>query len=228
MHTLITELQNKQLIWKGSRSFSSTKDYRPTGFDELDQRLNGGFPNHGVVDIQSIGGIGELRLLLPHITTCAEKRLLVLINPPGYLCADYLLGQGIQPSQVLMLYPTSIKHALWAAEQSLKSGACGCVCLWQKDIEIHHAKRLQVASETGQCLQFLFRPVQPHIFSLPVSLGLTLEPHESGLEISITKQKGGFSRRPFIVNMTACWPELTVTAEPSASTVISFPMQQQG
>ncbi|MCW8344925.1 translesion DNA synthesis-associated protein ImuA [Vibrio sp. ZSDZ65] len=228
MHTLIKELQDKQLIWKGSHAFLSSADHRTTGFDELDQRLNGGFPSHGVVDIQSIGGIGELRLLLPHITTCAQKRLLILINPPGYLCADYLLAQGIQPSQVLILYPTSAKHALWAAEQSLKSGASGCVCLWQNDIEIHQAKRLQVASETGQCLQFLFRQVQPHIFSLPVSLGLTLVPHDSGLEVSITKQKGGFSRHPFIVNMTMHWPELTVAVEPNASTVISFPMQQQG
>ncbi|MGV2986897.1 translesion DNA synthesis-associated protein ImuA [Vibrio sp. E150_011] len=226
MHNLITELQHKQLIWKGSHPLTASNNHHSTGFSKLDQSLNGGFPSHGVIDIQSATGIGELRLLSPYIATHTEERLLVLINPPGYVCAEYLLNQNINPSQVLLIYPTSTADALWAAEQSLKSGASSCVCLWQSDIEIHHAKRLQVASETGQCLQVLFRPMQSHRFSLPVSLGLLLAPHESGLEVTITKQKGDFPRAPFIINMASYWPELTIKTP--LVIVPSIRQQQQG
>jgi cell division inhibitor SulA len=231
MHELISDLQNKQLIWKGNR-VDSPGEYQATGFPELDQRLGGGFPTSGVIDIQSQQGIGELRLLMPYVQKHAAQRLFVLINPPGYLCAEYLYAQGIAPSQVLLIYPDSPQHALWAAEQCLKSGACCGVCLWHSGIEIHQAKRLQVASDIGHCLQFLFKPElnqgDSQVFSLPVSLSLTLAPHDMGLSVSITKRKGGFVRDQFVIDMHDRWPELTRTHQSSPSTVVAFPMRQQG
>lgn len=231
MHELINDLQRKQLIWKGNRE-SLPGECHSTGFPELDARLGGGFPTSGVIEIQSPQGIGELRLLMPHAQVHARERLLVLINPPGYLCAEYLYSQGIAPSQVLLIYPDSTNHALWAAEQCLKSGSCCSVCLWQENLEIHQAKRLQVASETGHCLHFLFKSVNSDspskVFSLPVSLSLTLEPHETGLTVSITKRKGGFLRDNFVVSMASYWPELTLSAQSTHSRVIPFPIQKQG
>lgn len=231
MHELISELQSKQLIWKGARA-KSFSECHSTGFAELDRRLGGGFPTSGVIDIQSPLGIGELRLLMPYAQAQTTERLLVFINPPGYLCAEYLYAQGIDPAKILLIYPESGKHALWAAEQCLKSGACCGVCLWQDGLEIHQAKRLQVASEVGHCLQFLFKPVlsgtTSQVFSLPVSLSLNLTPHETGLSISITKRKGGFVRNSFVIDMSTYWPELTLSTKPHTSTVIPFPMQQQG
>ena len=38
-----------------------------SGFSELDDLLGGGFPPHGVVEMESIGSIGELRLLAPYL-----------------------------------------------------------------------------------------------------------------------------------------------------------------
>lgn len=231
MHELIQNLHSKQLIWKGNR-VEVPREFHCTGFSELDHRLGGGFPTSGVIDIQSPQGIGELRLLMPFVQKQASERLFVLINPPGYLCAEYLYAQGISPSQVLLLYPDSPQHALWAAEQCLKSGACCGVCLWHSGIEIHQAKRLQVASEVGHSLQFLFKPAPANndtqVFSLPVSLSLTLSPHEMGLSVAITKRKGGFVRDQFVINMHDRWPELTTSEKPSTSTVVAFPMRQQG
>ncbi|WP_325205803.1 hypothetical protein [Vibrio sp. 03_296] len=36
--------------------------YQTSGIDELDKLLGGGFPQHGVVEMESALGIGELRL----------------------------------------------------------------------------------------------------------------------------------------------------------------------
>ncbi|CAH0526517.1 translesion DNA synthesis-associated protein ImuA [Vibrio hippocampi] len=230
MHELINDLQTKQLIWKGNRH-QAPSQYHTTGFSELDQQLQGGFPTSGVVEIQALSGIGELRLLTPFIAQQAKQRLCVLINPPGYVCAEYLYAQGISPSQVLLVYPTSEAHALWAAEQSLKSGASCTVCLWQNDIEIHQAKRLQVASDVGHCPLFLLKPNAEQaqkVFSLPVSLSLTLHPHPSGIEVNITKRKGGFPRASFVIDMSQYWPELASVNKPPANNVLAFPLLQQG
>jgi hypothetical protein len=225
MHDIITQLKREQLIWKGGKE-TEHQQTLSTGFPELDQKLHGGFPTHGVVEIQSIPGIGEFRLLTPHIQHAANERLLVLINPPGYLSADYLHASGIDPQRIRLVYPQTPQHALWAAEQCLKSGACSTVCLWQTQLEVHHTKRLQVASEKGHCLQFLFKSTSEHVISLPVSLSLSLSPHDDGIEVTITKRKGGFPRSRFLVPMSAKWPELALT-KPN-STVIPFPLQKQG
>lgn len=230
MHELINDLQSKQLIWKGNRH-QAPNQCHSTGFAELDLQLQGGFPASGVVEIQALSGIGELRLLTPFIASQTKQRLCVLVNPPGYVCAEYLHAQGIAPSQVLLIYPTSEAHALWAAEQALKSGASCTVCLWQSELEIHQAKRLQVASDIGHCPLFLLKPSieqAQQVFSLPVSLSLTLSPHQSGVEITITKRKGGFPRTSFVVDMSLYWPELTALINNTDSNVLAFPMQQQG
>ncbi|GAA5645345.1 MULTISPECIES: translesion DNA synthesis-associated protein ImuA [Vibrio] len=225
MYELIEHLKHKHLIWQGSQ-VTATSDTLPTGFSVLDQKLDGGLPSHGVVEIQSPGGVGELRLLMPHIQRTSYHRLTVLVNPPGLLCAEQLQSQGIDNQKVLLLYPSTPKQALWAAEQCLKSGACSNVLLWHQGLEVHQARRLQVASETGHCLQFLFKPQQMNLLSLPVSLSLTLMPHRRGLSVTITKRKGGWPHGSFTLDMGHLWPSLTLSQPDPV--IIPFPLQKQG
>ncbi len=182
------------MIWQGSHTHVE-QDFQPTGFALLDEKLQGGFPKHGVIELQSPSGIGELRLLTPHLRRSLAKGLVVFIHPPGYVCPDHLYAEGIDPDQVLLVYPKSAQEALWTAEQCLKSGACSSVMLWHGELEIHQARRLQVASETGDCLQFIFKQTHAsqddnNVISLPVSLSLKLTAHPVGLNITITKRKG--------------------------------------
>ncbi|USD41991.1 translesion DNA synthesis-associated protein ImuA [Vibrio sp. SCSIO 43135] len=230
MYELIEKLKQKQLVWQGSQT-QYHNDYLPTGFELLDQKLEGGFPKCGVVELQSVSGIGELRLLLPHIKHNRSDQLSVFVQPPGYLCAEQLHHAGIDSNKVLLLYPNNAKEALWAAEQCLKSGACSNVCLWIDDLEVHHVRRLQVASEAGDCLSFLFKTQYQlaqvnNVFSLPVSLSMTLRPNPEGLEITITKRKGGWPQGSFVLNMSQLWPSLTLM--PETPVVIPFPLMKQG
>ena len=164
---------------------------------------------------------------MPHIKNTSQDRLCVFIQPPGYLCTEQLVSLGINANNILLIYPENEQHALWAAEQCLRSGACSNVLLWHTALEIHQAKRLQVASERGQCLHFYLKTGSPDSFSLPITLNMTLSPHDLGLEVSITRRKGGWLNERCIVDMTSTWPELTV--EPANDALIlPFPMHQRG
>ncbi|MFA0707893.1 translesion DNA synthesis-associated protein ImuA, partial [Vibrio sp. 10N.222.48.A3] len=156
MHELIKNLQDRQLIWTGLQS-TAQGSTTSTGYPQLDKQLDGGFPTHGVIEVESQQGIGELRLLTPYLAQQNSQKLAIFINPPGKICAEFFSSQGIELDNILVIEPQRDLDALWAAEQCLKSGACHSVLLWGADLEIHQTKRLQAASETGKCLQFHFK-----------------------------------------------------------------------
>jgi len=225
MHDIIKQLQHQRLVWRGNEP-QSQRDTLSTGYSEWDQQLNGGLPRNGVVEIQTELGIGELRLLQRFMQNHTKGRLMVFIQPPGVICAESLANQGFDLANVLVISPKNHNGALWAAEQCLKSGACDCVLLWQQNLEIHQAKRLQMASESGDCIQFIFKPQQHNVLPLPVTLSMTLSPHQYGLTARITKRKGGWLQGNFNIDMSDHWPALTLT-KPS-NTIVPFPHTKRG
>ncbi|WP_394239759.1 translesion DNA synthesis-associated protein ImuA [Vibrio astriarenae] len=230
MHELISHLKDKQWLWQGSQQPSHI-DRTSTGFDHLDQQLGGGYPNNGVIELTTALGIGELRLLQPHLAAACGERLIALIGLPDELCLESFTSMGINFSQLLLVNSQESKSQLWAAEQCLKSGACSHVLLWQEDIEVHQARRLQVAAEQGSAIQFLFTQRHQRTFSLPVSLSMNLHAQPYGLNVTITKQKGGWPTEPFFVDMRQYWPQLVpkhLLSQGTPSTVVPFPMQLQG
>lgn len=208
MSNVIDRLQRQHLIWPGSQQQNHTETVA-SGYSDLDKQLGGGFPVRGVTEICTPTAIGELRLLTPCLQSAGKKRLTAFINPPGYLCGGYLLSHGLNPENILLIRSEQDTQALWAAEQCLKSGCCSSVLLWHPSLEIHQAKRLQLACETGNALHFYFPIRKSHSLTLPVSLSLTLSPVKTGLHISITRRKGGWRQSGFILDMTRQWPRLT-------------------
>lgn len=207
MNEFLDQLHRKHLVWHGSEK-KAAADTLPSGYPELDTHLNGGFPQRGVIDIQSPQGIGELRLLLPSLQE--QKRLTVFINPPAHVCAEHLYHLGFDLRSVLLIFVKGDKEGLWASEQCLKSGACSAVILWQEEVEVAQVKRLQLGSETGNAMQFLLRSSKKDHISLPVSLGVHLTPAINGLEVAIKKRKGGWPLPPFKLDMCKRWPALTL------------------
>lgn len=223
MHEFIEQLKQKQWLWQGNKPtpLNMPTSLASTGFSELDQKLDGGLPEQGVIDLQSPAGIGELRLLFPHLRHADDGRLMVFIQPPAPLYAEALVCEEFDSNRILLIQPENKKHAFWAAEQCLKSGACSHVMLWCDNVEIHQARRFQVSAEVGRCRQFLFRNEQERGFSLPVSLSMQLKPHPQGIEAQITKRKGRWEPKPFSINMAQQWPHLVLQARPHV--VIPFP-----
>lgn len=220
MTDLISLLQQRSLVWHGAQQKAACSS-QSTHYPELDQKLDGGFPEHGVVGIAGLSAIGELRLLLPFLHQ--QTRLLVYIHPPGQICAEQLHHYGVELSRVLVIYPDKAIDALWAAEQCLKSGACAAVLLWQTAVEVHQVKRLQVAAETGKSVLFWYRSTNKSEVSLPVSLNLNLMANDHGLDIHINKRKGGWPLAVFCLDMRQHWPNQTLHY---AANVVPFPISK--
>ncbi|KZN49645.1 translesion DNA synthesis-associated protein ImuA [Pseudoalteromonas luteoviolacea] len=224
MANLIDFLQHQNLVWQGTENAPASRQVYETvstGFGDLDKQLHGGLPKQGVVDIQSQVGIGELRLLLPYLRK--QTRMCAVIHPPALLNAHALFHQGVDTGQFLVITPNSPQEALWAAEQCLKSGACGSVLLWHGDLEVHQVKRLQLAAQTGQGLICILRSGIKQSASLPVCLSLKLAPHELGLRVQVIKRRGGWAKPDFVLDMSTNWPELTAREKvPRSAQVVTI------
>ena len=127
MKSLLHDLQKKQLVWTAA-DLDQHKERVATGYKQLDEALNGGFPQSGLIHINSTMGCGELRLVIPAIVSRQhENRLYAFIAPPHLLSAEFLIAEGIQLEQVLLIQTETPEQALWSAEQCAKSGACSAV-----------------------------------------------------------------------------------------------------
>lgn len=207
MSAIIAQLTRRQLLWQGNNQQAAYQALS-SGFAELDARLGGGFPATGLIELQTDAGIGELRLMLPYLKQQqASGRLLVLIAPPAEPCADMLAAAGINLEGLLIINPANNNAMLWAAEQCLHSGCCASVLLWQPQLSLAQARRLQLASEQGAAsLIVLRRPAQ--YLSLPVNLSLSLTANPQGLSATVLKRKGGWAGEVINVSMQPHWPAL--------------------
>jgi len=175
----------------------------PTGFTVLDECLpNRGWPSGALVEILCREpGIGELSLLLPALAELSRaQRWLAWIAPPHHIAVPALEARGVDPEQILLVRCASQGEVLWAAEQALRSGACGAVLLWFQAMFSNGARRtdgfralrrLQLAAEAGNSLGVMFRDGAAARGASPAALRLALTPHERGLQVDVLKSRGG-------------------------------------
>ncbi len=210
MNPDLEQLEQQRLVWRG-RDSARPLAARPSGWPELDESL-GGLPGAGVVVIQTLPGIGELRLLWPAMAQTAgqENRLTALIAAPYRVGAEAWLAGGSLLERLLVIHPETPQSGLWAAEQSLKSGSCHSVCLWlSQRLQTIQARRLQLAARAGEATLFLFIPPALADTQLPVDLHLALSPSSQGVRVEVRRRRQGRELAPFTVSMTGQWPELT-------------------
>lgn len=222
MSAIIQSLQAKQLLWQGNNLPNGHNYSIDTGFDLLNQKLNGGWPRHGVVELQcQMLAIGELRLLFPTLTELAQEqthsqsesrsqsqRLFFWISPPAKINPQALAVAGLPLNNMLIATDISHSDGFWLAEQALSSGCCAMVILWCNEISLTQAKRLQFAAKQGACLGVVIRPFSDVEQSLPVAARMRIAPHPQGLSIDIRKRLGGYPVTPFTLDLSSRWPEL--------------------
>lgn len=205
MQGLLEQLSRRQLIWQGSAVRQNTAGW-PSGYPEFDQAL-GGWPSQGLIALQSLPAIGELRLVLPLLGLLQQRGLLCLINPPQQLHAEPLLAAGLQLHKILLLSQLTEADGLWAAEQVLRSGLFKAVLLWQPCLSQVAGRRLQLAAEQQQALLIQFSTKTPTL-SLPLALALSLSPTAQGLQLRVLKRRASWAGLEFTLNMQAAWPAL--------------------
>ncbi|WP_026960600.1 translesion DNA synthesis-associated protein ImuA [Aliagarivorans taiwanensis] len=216
----LEQLLAHQQVWRGFKTQNLPK--KSSGYPELDELLQGGFPAQGVTALHTQPAVGELRLLMPQLQQ--QQRLWILINPPALPNAEFFAQHGIGNHQLLVLRPNSAKETLWATEQCLLSGSSH-VLLWQQGMNVAQLKRLQLACQHGDSRLFAFYPPHDSQFSLPFDLQLELQAHPQGLQVTVLKRRGGWPGQSRLIHFARHWPELT---QQQASQVIPFPQEKVG
>ena len=194
----LSRLLEHPAIWRG-RSASRTRTL-PTGFPALDEGLpGGGWPHAGLIEIlPTCFGAGELSLLLPAlaaVTRRPEARWCAWVAPPLRPFAPALAQSGVALERVLVVNtPKKVvkgKSALWAFEQTLRSGACDIVLGWLRHALPRQIRRLHLAAERGDTLGVLFRPREAARDSSPAVLRVAVEPAAPGARVTLLKSRGG-------------------------------------
>ncbi|MFP4208379.1 MAG: translesion DNA synthesis-associated protein ImuA [Wenzhouxiangella sp.] len=155
-------LKQRSDLWRGRR--------RPrtpavaSGRAELDAWLpDGGWPSGRLVELlpESLA-CAELELLLPLLAGQTRRgQPVLLIAPPLVPCPQQLHRAGIALDRLVVIH--SSDQALWAAEQSLKSGVCGSVLVWHPRgrVDARSIRRLQLAARDSDAPTFIcYRPGQ--------------------------------------------------------------------
>lgn len=185
-------------LWLGDGKGTGPGDgVLSTGHAALDALLpGGGWPLGAVTEILfSREGIGELRILLSAAAELSrEGRRIAWIGPPHLPYAPALAASGMRLSRILVVRSGTERDRLWAAEQCLRSGACGAVLAWPGTCDDRSLRRLQLAAEKGGCLGFLFRPERAAGRSSPAALRLRLAPSPGGVIVELLKGRGGAGR----------------------------------
>jgi cell division inhibitor SulA/protein ImuA len=172
----------------------------PTGFSALDESLpGGGWPQTGLIEIlPTCFGVGELSLLLPvlaAVTRRPQARWCAWVAPPLQPFAPALLecGAGLERMLVVQIRRKDAagKSALWAFEQTLRSGACDIVLAWLRSALPRQIRRLHLAAQRGATLGVLFRPCEAARSFSPAALRVGVEPAARGARITLLKSRGG-------------------------------------
>lgn len=156
----LEQLLNERVdVWRG-------RQRRPepalrTGRAALDESLpDGGWPRGKLIELlpEQIGS-GELELLLPCLAGLTQRQRPVLfVAPPLVPCPQSLVRAGMDLARLVVV--RDARHALWAAEQGLKSGLCGAVVVWPEagGVSDRAVRRLQLAAENGEAPLFVCYP----------------------------------------------------------------------
>jgi cell division inhibitor SulA len=173
----ISGLLTRQDTWRG-RSQRRSRPVAPTGYSSLNLLLQ--------------GGIGELSLLLPLLKDHSNNsRLCLWLDPPYQPYAPTLAAAGIALERLLVVRSKNPREWLWAAEQSIRSGALLLAWARQQAPRYTDLRKLQLAAADSSNAAFLFSSVSSLAAPSPVALRLELESLQvNKLLLTVRKMRG--------------------------------------
>jgi hypothetical protein len=215
MKASVAELAQLPGVWRGGELEHALRPVVATGHAELDRELpGGGWPTGTLTEVlHDTVGIGEVSFLAAALARAsADDRLIAWIDPPHLPYAPALAQSGIALERCLVVRPAHRDDALWAAEQALRSGACGAVLFWLAHDEYAWLRRLQMAAEAGRVMAVLFRSTAAERLSTPAHLRVALAREAGALRIRIPKRRGP----PLVAPITLSIGRSPVAASPAA------------
>jgi hypothetical protein len=210
MKASVAELVQLPGVWRGGELEQARQPSIPTGHAALDAELpGGGWPTGTLSEVLHDGvGLGEITLLAGALARATQaERLVAWIHPPHLPYAPAIEQAGIPLARCIVVRPAGREDALWAAEQALKSGACGAVLLWMERFSEEYAwlRRLQMAAQAGRAMAVLFRSSAAERHSSPAHLRVVLARAGQALEVRIPKRRGPPLKLPLHVALPRPW-----------------------
>lgn len=212
MKTAIAELARLPGVWRGGELENVVHEVAATGHAALDRELpGGGWPLATLSEVLHDGvGIGEVRFLFGALARSSEGgRMVAWINAPHLPYAPALVQGGMALERCTVVRPATREDALWAAEQALRSGACGAVLLWIEPSlagerrsrlnEYAWLRRLQLAAQAGRSMAVLFRSTAAEASSTPAHLRVVLARAAGSLTLRIPKRRGPPLASPIVL-----------------------------
>lgn len=193
MKASVAELAQLPGVWRGGELEHAMQPVVATGHDALDRELpGGGWPTGTLTEVlHDAAGIGEVTFLAGALARVSEdERLVAWIDPPHLPYAPAVAQAGIPLQRCLVVRPAHREDALWAAEQSLRSGACAAVLFWLAKEDYAWLRRLQMAAEAGRAMAVLFRSTAAERLSTPAHLRVVLSRDQGSLHVRIPKRRG--------------------------------------
>jgi hypothetical protein len=216
LKTAIADLARLPGVWRGGELEHAAHAVAATGHAALDRELpGGGWPLATLSEVLHDGvGIGEVRFLFGALDRASEgERMVAWINAPHLPYAPALAQAGIALEHCTVVRPATREDALWAAEQALRSGACGAVLLWLESTlpgerrprggEYAWLRRLQLAAQAGCSMAVLFRSTAAEASSTPAHLRVVLERKAGSLTLRIPKRRGPPLASPIVLERLA-------------------------
>lgn len=180
-------------VWRlGERPMAPARIV-PCGIPELEQQLPGkGWPPGCITEVISQGaGIGEVSLLLPALAGLSRQaETVVWVAPPCIPYPPALRQAGVELGQMLWVDARNEADALWAAEQSLRSGTCGAVLVWLTVADHTALRRLQLAAEAGGALCFVLRDRSRAAATSPAAVRVAVESDGRRRQLRLLKCRG--------------------------------------
>jgi hypothetical protein len=168
----------------------------PCGIPELERQLPGGGWQPACIN-EVIGngtGIGEVSVLLPALAHLSRRgETVAWIAAPFIPYAPALQQAGVDLKQTLRIEARNEADALWAAEQSLRSGTCGAVLVWLTGADHTALRRLQLAAEAGNALCFVLRDRSHAGATSPAAVRVAVDSDGRRRQVRLLKCRGGQS-----------------------------------
>ena len=193
MKATVAQLAQLPGVWRGGELEHAIQPVVATGHAALDRELpGGGWPMGTLTEVlHDAAGIGEISFLAGALARASDgDRLIAWIAPPHLPYAPALAAAGIPLDRCLVVRPADRDDSLWAAEQALRSGACGAVIFWLPSDEYAWLRRLKMAAEAGHAMAVLFRSTAAERLSTPAHLRVMLSRERGALEVRIPKRRG--------------------------------------
>jgi protein ImuA len=191
-----TFLQDIPNLWRGDSLSSPSQQRLPSGDEQLDLALGGGWPSPSLIEfLTDKDGIGEAQLLIPMLRQLTgsqvnERRIALWINAPHALNAVALIQQGLDPAVQWVSDPLNPRQAAWTMELALRSSACAIVIAWLPKTTTAILRRLKLATSTGGTIGVLFRPSRAAGLPSPATIRAELHAHSPYLHVILLKVQG--------------------------------------